>query len=326
MEIEAMFQGQKGASRFHMRSFISSIAFLIFAVCLFGNSRPALSQDPGQKTYSSPEEASAALHEAVRSGDQQSLRQVLGPTAKEMISSGDEDEDRRSQQQFVEKYQQMHRLGKERDGRITLYVGAENWPMPVPLVSNRNRWYFDCDNGKREILLRRVGRNEMYAMEVCRALVDAQKEYSAEPRDGDSVKQYAARFVSDEGKQNGLYWKSDGGKPESPIGPLVTFASIEDYRKASIPQPRPFYGYYFRLLKRQGKNAPGGAKSYFVNGKMTRGFAFVAYPAEYGSSGVMTFIVNQDGTMYQKDLGSSTTNPARTLSSYNPDATWKRVQ
>jgi Protein of unknown function (DUF2950) len=321
-----MFQGQKGASRFQMQSSISSVAFVIFALSLFGSSRPALSQEPGQKTYSSPQEASAALHEAIRSGDQQSLRQVLGPTANEMISSGDKDEDRRSQQQFVEKYQQMHRLGKERDGRITLYVGAENWPMPVPLVSNRNRWYFDCENGKREILLRRVGRNEMQAMEVCRALVEAQREYSAEPRDGDSVKQYAARFVSDEGKQNGLYWKSDGGKPESPIGPLVTFASTEDYRKASIPQPKAFYGYYFRLLNRQGKNAPGGARSYFVNGKMTRGFAFVAYPAEYGSSGVMTFIINQDGIMYQKDLGSNTTNRARTLSSYNPDTTWKRVQ
>jgi hypothetical protein len=326
METETMFQRQKSASRFHLRSFISSVAFVIFAACLFGNSRPALSQEPGQKTYSSPQEASAALHEAVRSGNQQSLRQVLGPTANEMISSGDEDEDRRSQQQFVEKYQQMHRLGKDRNGRITLYVGAENWPMPVPLVSKRNRWYFDCDNGKREILLRRVGRNEMQAMEVCRALVEAQKDYSAEPREGNSVKQYAARFVSDEGKQNGLYWKAGVGKPESPIGPLVTYASPEDYSKAGIPQPKAFHGYYFRLLNRQGKNAHGGARSYFVNGKMTRGFAFVAYPAEYGSSGVMTFIINQDGIMYQKDLASNSTNQARTLSSYNPDATWKRVQ
>lgn len=321
-----MFQGQKSASLFHMRSFISSVTFAIFAICLLGNSRPALSQEPGQKTYSSPQEAGAALHEAIRSGDQQSLRQVLGPTANEMISSGDKDEDRRSQQQFVEKYQQMHRLGKERNGRITLYVGAENWPMPVPLVSKTNRWYFDSDNGKTEILLRRVGRNEMHAMEVCRALVEAQKEYSAEPRDDDSVKQYAARFVSDEGKQNGLYWKTDSGKAESPIGPLMTFASSEDYAKAHISQPKPFHGYYFRLLNRQGKNAPGGAKSYLVNGRMTRGFAFVAYPAEYGSSGVMTFIVNQDGTMYQKDLGSNTNQQAKILSRYDPDRTWQRVQ
>jgi hypothetical protein len=326
METEAMFQGQKSSSRFHMRSFISSIAYLIFAVCLFGNSRPALSQDPGQKTYSSPEEASAALHEAVRSADQEALRLVFGPAANEMTSSGDEDEDRRSQQQFVEKYQEMHRLGKEPDGTITIYIGAENWPMPVPLVSKQNRWYFDCDNGKREILFRRIGRNEMQAMDVCRALVEAQKEYSAEPRGGDSVKQYAARFVSDEGKQNGLYWKSDGGKPESPIGPIITYAATEDYQKASITQPKAFHGYYFRLLNRQGKNAPGGAKSYFVNGKMTRGFAFVAYPAEYGTSGVMTFVVNQDGMMYQKDLGPKSSNQARTLSSYNPDTTWKRVQ
>jgi hypothetical protein len=251
---------------------------------------------------------------------------VFGPAADEMTSSGDEDEDRRSQQEFVEKYQQMHRLGKEPDGTITIYIGAENWPMPVPLVSKRNRWYFDCDNGKREIFFRRIGRNEMRAMDVCRALVEAQKEYSAEPRDGNSVKQYAARFVSDEGKQNGLYWKSDGGKPESPIGPIITYAATEEYQKASISQPNAFHGYYFRLLNRQGKNARGGAKSYLVNGKMTRGFAFVAYPAEYGSSGIMTFIINQDGTMYQKDLGSNTTIQARTLSSYNPDATWKRVQ
>jgi hypothetical protein len=220
----------------------------------------------------------------------------------------------------------MHRLGKEREGKLILYVGAENWPMPVPLVSKRNRWYFDSDDGRREILLRRVGRNELAAIEVCRALVEAQKDYSARPHDGDSVKQFAARFVSDEGKENGLYWKADGGIPESPIGPLLTFASSEDYAKAHVSQPRPFHGYYFRILTRQGKNAPGGARSYVVNGRMTRGFAFVAYPAEYGSSGVMTFIVNQNGMMYQKDLGSNTNRQATTLASYDPDATWRRVQ
>jgi hypothetical protein len=326
METETMFQGRKNASRYYMGSFISSLAFVTFAACLFGISRPALSQQPGQKTYSSPEEASAALLEAVRNMDQQSLRQALGPGANEIISSGNEDEDRRSRQQFVEKYQQMHRLGRERQGKITIYVGAENWPMPVPLVSKQNRWYFDSDDGKTEILLRRVGRNELEAIEVCRALVAAQKDYSATPHDGDSVKQYAARFVSDEGKQNGLYWKTDSGKPESPIGPLLTSASSEDDTKAHISQPKSFHGYYFRLLNRQGKNASGGAKNYVVNGKMTGGFAFVAYPAEYGSSGVMTFIVNQDGMMYQKDLGSNTNQRARTLSSYNPDSTWKRVQ
>jgi hypothetical protein len=326
METETMFQGQKNALRSHTGSFIGSAALLIFAACILGISSPALSQQPGQKTYSSPEEASLAFLEAVRSADQLSLRQVLGPSANEIISSGDQDEDRRSRQRFIEKYQQMHRLGKEQEGKLTLYVGAENWPMPVPLVSKRNRWYFDSDDGRREILLRRVGRNELEAIAVCRALVEAQTEYRAKPHDGDSVKQFAARFVSDEGKENGLYWETDGDKPESPIGPLLTFASSEDYTKAHVSQPRPFHGYYFRILTRQGKNAPGGARSYVVNGRMTRGFAFVAYPAEYGSSGVMTFIVNQDGMMYQKDLGLNTNRQARTLASYNPDATWRRVQ
>jgi hypothetical protein len=321
-----MFQRQKNSSCSHMGSFINSAALLILAAWLFGISRPALSQQPGQKTYSSHEEASVAFLEAVRSADQPSLRQVLGPSANEIISSGNEDEDRRSRQQFVEKYQEMHRLGKEREGKLILYVGAENWPMPVPLVSKRNRWYFDSDEGRREILLRRVGRNELAAIEVSRALVEAQKDYSARPHDGDSVKQFAARFVSDEGKENGLYWKTDGGKPESPIGPLLTFASSEDYAKAHVSQPRPFHGYYFRILTRQGKNAPAGARSYVVSGRMTRGFTFVAYPAQYGSSGVMTFIVNQDGMMYQKDLGSNTNRQARTLAGYDPDATWRKVQ
>jgi hypothetical protein len=297
-------------------------ALALFAVASFTH---VLAQQPGQKTFPSCERASDALFAAVQREDLPVLLQILGPAAKEIISSGDEEEDRRSQQQFAEKYQEMHRLASEPDGTIVLYIGAENWPTPIPLVKKGNQWYFDTVASKSEILFRRIGRNELSTIAVCRALVDAQQHYYAKRHDGDPVMQYAPRFVSDDGKHNGLYWKISSSEPESPVGPLLTLASLEEYAKENN-RPKPFHGYYYRILKGQGTHARGGVKKYLINGKMTGGFAFVAYPAEYRDSGVMTFMVSQDGIVYQNDLGPNTVSSARSLGLYDPDANWQMVQ
>jgi len=307
--------------RFHITKLVGLAAFAIFVCGCFGLAR---AQQPRQKTFPSSEEACAALLSVVQQEDQPALLQILGPTAKEIISGGDEAEDRNSRRQFVEKYREMHRLVRESDGTVTLYVGAENWPLPILLRHKANRWFFDPVASKAEILFRRIGRNELETIEVCRELVSAQNEYYAEPHDG-GVKQFAPRFLSDDGKHNGLYWKISNREPESPVGQLLTLATTEDYAKETT-KPRPFRGYYYRILNRQGRHAPGGAKNYMVNGRMTGGFAFVAYPSEYRSSGVMTFIVNRDGIVYQKDLGPQTATRAKALTQYSPDATWKKVE
>jgi hypothetical protein len=278
----------------------------------------------GQKTFSSAAEASEALVSALQGNDQQALSGILGSDAKDIISSGDETEDANDRTQFVQKYQQMHRLVTEPDGTTTLYVGAENWPTPIPLAHKGNSWYFDTAAGKQEILYRRVGKNELAAIQVCRELVDAQKEYDAEPHDGDKNPQYAQKIFSDPGKHNGLYWEAASGENPSPIGPLVASAANEGYSEPN-QQPQPFQGYYYRILKGQGTKAPGGSRTYIVDGKMTRGFAFVAYPAEYRSSGVMTFIVAQDGIVYEKDLGPRTAEVAKTLTRYDRDASWRKA-
>ena len=316
-----MLNMRENFERFQLGKLARLAAFAIFAT---GSFNLALAQQPRQKTFSACEDASAALFVAVQQDDQTALLEILGPAAIEIISCGDEAEDRNNRQQFIEKYKEMHRLVRESDGTTTLYVGAENWPTPIPLVHKGNRWYFDTVASRKEILFRRIGQNELGTVAVCRELVVAHNEYHSEPRDGVSVKQYAPRFRSDDGKHNGLYWKISGGESESPVGPLLTLAGGEDHAKETT-QPRPFHGYYYRILTSQGRHVPGGAKKYVVQGNMTGGFAFVAYPAEYRSSGVMTFIVNRDGIVYQKDLGPRTAVRAKTMTQYAPDATWKKV-
>jgi hypothetical protein len=223
---------------------------------------------------------------------------------------------------FIKRYDQMHRVVIEPDQTATLYIGAENWPMPISLVKNNSgAWYFDTENGKKEILYRRVGTNENDAIDTLHALVGAQREYATEPRDGDPTKHYAAKFLSDEGKHNGLYWKASESELDSPIGPLIAEAAEQGYN-AKQGQPTPFHGYYYRILTKQGAAAKGGARDYLVNDKLTKGFAFVAYPAQYRNSGVMTFIVNQDGIVYEKDLGPDTSTLASAMTEYNPDSTW----
>ena len=279
------------------------------ALALLCAAAPARAQQP-QLTFASAEQAADSLAAAARSGDAARLIMLLGPAGKELISSGDSSEDRREREQFVRKYEEMHRLAKEPDGTTTLYIGAENWPLPIPLVEQSGTWRFDTEAGKQEILFRRVGRNELAAIRACHALVEAEDAYHA------ASARYASKFVSDSGTHDGLYWRGD--EQRSPIGPLLAAA-------AGSAGATPFHGYLFRLLTAQGANAPGGAKSYLVNGALTLGFAFVAYPAAHRSSGVMTFLVGQDGIVYQKDLGSSTTAVAKALSAYDPDSTWHQV-
>jgi hypothetical protein len=281
----------------------------------------SVAQQPGQKTFSSAEEASNALVTAERSNDEKALLDILGSDGKQIVSSGDEAEDAQSRANFVEKYREMHRLVKEPDGTTTLYIGAKNWPTPIPLVDKGNVWYFDTDAGKKEILYRRIGRNEMSTIRVCQELVAAQKEFSSTQHN-----EYAQKIFSDEGQHNGLYWKASAGEAASPIGPLVASAFANGHAKNQDGAPTPYRGYYYLILTRQGKNGPGGAKSYVVNGKMTEGFAFAAYPAEYKSSGVMTFLVNQDGVVYEKDLGKKTDVHAKSMKEYNPDSSWQKAE
>jgi hypothetical protein len=281
--------------------------------------------EAGQQTYSSAAEASEALVTALQKEDERSLLKVLGANAKDVLSSGDEAEDKEHRAQFVQKYQQMHRLVSEPDGLTTLYIGAENWPTPIPLARKSASWYFDTAAGKGEILYRRVGENELTVIQVCGELVDAQKEYQSQQHDGGTERQYAQTILSDQNKHNGLYWKVASGETVSPLGPWVASAEREGYAENAGQKPQPFHGYYFRVLKGQGTHAPGGSQSYIVDGKMTRGFAFLAYPAEYRSSGVMTFLVGQDGIVYEKDLGSKTDEVAKSFQRYDRDATWRRA-
>jgi Protein of unknown function (DUF2950) len=281
----------------------------------------SLAQQPGQRTFSSPDEAASALVAAALKNDEKGMLEILGPDGKQIVSSGDEVEDAESHVNFARRYQEMHRFVREPDGTTVMYIGAHNWPAPIPLLNKGNLWYFDTDAGKKEILYRRIGRNEISAIHICRGLVAAQKEYYSAQHN-----EYAQKIFSDEGQRNGLYWKASENEPQSPIGPLVAAAVAEGYAKGQSGPPTPYRGYFFNILTRQGKNAPGGVNRYIVNGKMTGGFAFVAYPAEYRSSGVTTFIVDVDGMVYQKDLGKKTEVLAKGMKEYNPDSTWRKAE
>ncbi|HUO34512.1 MAG TPA: DUF2950 domain-containing protein [Candidatus Acidoferrum sp.] len=301
----------------------SRFSKLAAAAVLLASCLPARSaaQQKGQETFSSPEEASNALVAALQNNDEKALLQILGPAGKDVISSGDAVQDTENRENFVQRYLQMHRLVKEPNSMTTLYIGAENWPAPIPIVNKGKVWYFDTPAGENEILYRRIGRNEISAIRICQALVAAQKQYY-------SIEggEYAQQTFSDEGKHNGLYWKVSEGEPQSPIGPLVAQANAEGYKKGEAGPPTPYRGYLFHVLTSQGKGAPGGAKNYIVDGKMTGGFAFVAYPAMYRSSGVMTFIVGADGVVLQKDLGKKTEEIGKAMKTYDPDSTWQKAQ
>lgn len=294
------------------RTFLA--AFLCLSPVLFA-------QQGNEKTFASPGDAAAALYDAIKSGDSQGMNAIMGSNAGPILHTGDDVADKGMAANFIRRYDQMHRVVVEPDQTATLYVGAENWPMPISLAKNSSgAWYFDTEAGKKEILYRRVGRNENDAIEVLYGLVSAQQEYASEPRDG-STKHYALKFLSAEGKRDGLYWKTSDTEAPSPIGPLIASAASEGYSGRQGEQ-KAFHGYYYRILTKQGPAAKGGAKDYLSNGALTRGFAFVAYPSQYRNSGVMTFMVNQDGVVYQKDLGQDTPTLASAMTEYNPDKTW----
>lgn len=302
-------------ARARAQSVACAVALVLTGLCPVAST----AQQPTQKTFASPEEASEALFVAVKSNDLPALLDLFGPSGQDIIASGDSAEDAHGRAQFARKYQEMHRLAKDSTGTTVLYIGAENWPLPIPLVEVGGAWRFDTDAGRSEILFRRIGRNELAAIRVCHALVDAELDYDSSTHDGTAIRQYASRFVSDLGKEDGLYWRAGPDQPSSPIGPLLAAAG-------SGTAETPFHGYYYRLLTRQGASAPGGARNYVVDGRLTGGFAFVVYPAEYQSSGVMTFIVNQGDMVYEQDLGPNTKTLAATLTAFDPDSTWRPAE
>jgi hypothetical protein len=291
---------------------------------LWGGS--AAAQQGNEKTFASPGDAVLAIYNAVKSNDTQTINAIFGSNADPILHSGDDVADKNRAVNFITKYEQMHRIVQEPDQTVTLYIGAENWPLPLPLVRNSaGAWYFDTETGKQEILYRRVGTNENDAIEILQGLVAAQRDYASTLHDGSKSTHYAAKFISDPNKQNGLYWKTSDNDPPSPIGPLLVSATNEGYTRKE-GQQTPFHGYYYRILTKQGSAAKGGAQDYMSAGELVRGFAFVAYPAEYRNSGVMTFIVNKDGVVYQKDLGEDTVQIAAGISAFNPDKSWDPVE
>ncbi len=298
---------------------------LAAAICSFLiGAPPSFAQQGNEETFDSPGSAVRALYNAVKADDGKEIAAIFGSNTDDIAHTGDDVADKKMAQDFVRRYDEMHRVVIEPDQTVTLYVGAENWPLPVPIVKNsRGLWYFDGETGKTEVLRRRVGANENNTIETMQALVVAQRDFAAETRQGSKTKYYALKFLSDEGKRDGLYWKVGDNEAPSPIGPQMVSAAAEGYNFKQ-GQAAPFHGYYYRILTKQGAATKGGARNYVVNGKLTRGFAFVAFPAEYRNSGVMTFIVNQTGVVYQKDLGTQTSQIASSMQEYNPDSTWEK--
>ena len=276
------------------------------------------------KTFASAEEAVKALMAAAKSNNDKEMLAIFGPGAKELIFSGDAAADRQRRARFIKAYDEKNRLVQQGNDMI-LVIGNEDWPFPIPVMKKGDSWIFDIARGKEEILNRRIGENELDAIQVCRAIVDAQREYAMKDRDKNGLLEYAQKFRSDAGKKNGLYWDSKAGEPQSPLGPITVQARGEGYRGNTSGGPTPYHGYFYRILTAQGKDAAGGAYSYLVKGKMIGGFAVVAYPAEYENSGVMTFIVNHDGKVFQKNLGSNTASIAKAMKEYNPDSSWTAV-
>src|SRR5271167_1259494 len=290
------------------------------------SSQPAQAPN-GPQTFASPENAGQAIYAAAKNGDSNGLTVIFGPDARELIFTGDPVQDKAGLDLFASRYDQMHRWRKVADGGMVLDVGAENYPFPFALLKNSSgQWYFDSNSAKQEILARRIGGNELSTVGTITAVADAQAEYFSQLHDGGHVRQYAQKFVSDEGEHNGLYWKpADENQPESPLGPLAAYASAEGYG-VNAQAPQPFHGYLYRILTKQGEKAHGGAKDYIVNGAMTGGFAILAYPAEYGNSGVMSFLISHDGVVFEKNLGENTADVAKAITTFNPGDGWKPVE
>ncbi len=288
----------------------------------------AYSQAPAQQTYASPEDAAAALASATRTHDAAALRAILGPDSEKLLSTGDRYADAEQQRRFATAYDEKHQLTKNGPDHAELDVGADDWPLPIPIVQANGRWHFDTRAGAQEIIDRRIGRNELAAIRVMLTYVEAQKDYFDLMKRQTGTGFYAQRLISTAGRQDGLYWPVASGSAQSPFGALVDQAQDEGYPAPGAlvgGKPTPYQGYYFRILKRQGLNAPSGTTSYVQSGRMTKGFALIAWPSSYGSSGVMSFTVNQDGAVFQKDLGADTARVAATITQFDPDLSWTRV-
>jgi len=297
------------------RMSMTLLAVLILLTSCNKTEKP-VSEQTAQKTFASPEEAGAAVVAAAKSGDQNTLLAIFGPDSKHVLFTGDTVNDQDNLKGFVASYDQMHRWGNLKAGGKVLYTGADNFPFPIPLDKNSSgQWSFDTAAGNDEILARRIGRGELTAMAACGTAAIAEDQYFSK------VKQYAQRFASDQGKQNGLYWPVAEGRPASPLGPLGDFAKALGYPNAG-DKPQPFNGYYYRILTKQGATVKGGSKDYIVDGKMTGGFAILAYPVEYRNTGIMTFLIGKDGVIYQKDLGEKTTDEGGAMTEYNPGEGW----
>ena len=301
-------------------------ALLVSAVSVLFWSMPLMAAS--QKYFPSPEDALKGLVEAVKAKDKAALDQIFGPSGKELRSS-DEVQAANEFEEFTKHVAEKTSLVKENDSRVIIHIGNENWPYPIPLVKKNGQWFFDTEAGKEEVLNRRIGEDELTAMLVCRTYVKAQREYILKDWDGDGILAYAQKLRSDPGKRNGLFWRHAPGEAASPLGELVAQARIEGYKKEKTvfkEQPVPFHGYYFKILTKQGEHTPGGKYDYIINGNMVGGFGLVAFPSNWGKSGVMTFIVNQRGKVYQKNLGPDTMKIAQEMQSYDPDETWTLVK
>ena len=306
---------------------LASFITAIIIVTAFGLS--ALAQDKEQQRFKSPEDAFNTLIEAARNNDTAEMLAIFGPEGKDIVSSGDAVADRRAREHFVKRAADGVKFSQLDDKTMLPVIGKDQCPFPIPIVKLGQEWVFSTDEGKQEIINRRIGRNELNTIQVTLAYVDAQRQYASKDRNGDGILQYAQHFMSHKGRKDGLYWEAAPGEEMSPLGPLLARATEEGYSYAERKKgekPDPYYGYYFKILKGQGSNATGGAREYVKDGKMISGFGLIAYPAQYGVSGVITFVVNQFGVVYQRDLGPNTEDLAKAMTKYDPDKTWIRVE
>jgi hypothetical protein len=303
----------------------ASLTIFVASIAVAFLLSPVSAQEAKQGVFASPEVAMKALVEMFQTGDRKGLMVVLGPEGEDIIDSGDEVQDKNMRERFVKVYHERVDFVKEKEDRVSVILGNDNWPFSIPIMKKGEGWVFDTKTGKEEVVRRRIGRNELNAIQVCTAYIEAQREYAGTDRERDGIIQYAQKIWSDPNRRNGLYWEPAEGEAPSPFGPFVARAAEKGYTSKD-EKPVPYHGYYFKILKGQGKDAPGGAYSYVINGHMVAGFAFVAWPAEYRVSGVMTFIVNQNGVVYEKDLGPKTKDTAKAMTRYNPDRTWRRAQ
>lgn len=317
-------------SRFHFLLLISLFSALCVAPVHGAKKAESANEEtsvPAQKEFASPKDAAKALADAVKAHDTKAIAEIFGPDSDDLVHSGDEVQDKDRVEQFAKRVSELTAVSKKTDDTYEVLIGKERWPMAIPIAKHGDKWFFDTDAGREELLNRRIGQNELSTIKTCRAFVLAQKEYFEADADGDKIKDYASKLMSDEGKKNGLYWPTAEGEKPSPMGPLVAEARAEGYAgQTNAEGERPYHGYVFHVLTKQGPKAPGGAKDYVKNGQQTEGYAFVAFPAEYGDSGIMTFMVNQDGVVMEKDLGENTASVAGKMTEYNPDKTWRVAQ